>query len=138
MLDEEGLLDGDPNKDFFQLEEKWQPMAGTAVIVGHDLKTDAYRNPVMTVSDVADTCDPLLGLALHHCGQHAEARLHVERVVRIARLTPQAPSSGYEYDDRTAAATQLCHIRCLPICVTMPLVSRPSASVPVMMVCLFI
>jgi hypothetical protein len=29
-------------------------------------------------------CDPLLGLALHHCGQHAEARLHVERVIRIA------------------------------------------------------
>ena len=105
------------------LEEKWQPMAGTAVIVGHDLKTDAYRNPVMTVSDVADTCDPLLGLALHHCGQHAEARLHVERVVRIARLTPQVPSSGYEYDDRTAAATQLCHrttpprSACVRICV---------------------
>jgi hypothetical protein len=30
--------------------------------------------------------DPLLGLALHHCGQHAEARLHVERVIRIARV----------------------------------------------------
>ena len=55
-------------------------------------------------------CDPLLGLALHHCGQHAEARLHVERVVRIARLTPRVPSSGYEYDDRTAAGTQLSRI----------------------------
>jgi hypothetical protein len=55
-------------------------------------------------------CDPLLGLALHHCGQHAEARLHVERVVRITRLTPRVPSSGYEYDDRTAAGTQLSRI----------------------------
>jgi len=55
-------------------------------------------------------CDPLLGLALHHCGQHAEARLHVERVIRIARLTPRVPSSGYEYDDRTAAGTQLSRI----------------------------
>jgi hypothetical protein len=49
MLDEEGLLDGDPNKDFFQLEQKWQPMAGTAVIVGRDLKTDAYHDSVTTV-----------------------------------------------------------------------------------------
>jgi hypothetical protein len=55
--------------------------------------------------------DPLLGLALHHCGQHAEARLHVERVIRIARLSPQVPrSSGYGYDDRTAAGTQLSRI----------------------------
>jgi tetratricopeptide (TPR) repeat protein len=47
--------------------------------------------------------DPLLGLALHHCGQHAEARLHVERAIRIAPLAPQVPwSSGYGYDDRTA------------------------------------
>jgi hypothetical protein len=55
MLDEEGLLDGDPNKDFFQLEEKWPPMAGTAVIVGHDLKMDAYRDPIITVADIAGT-----------------------------------------------------------------------------------
>jgi predicted ATPase/DNA-binding winged helix-turn-helix (wHTH) protein len=55
--------------------------------------------------------DPLLGLALHHCGQHAEARLHVERVIRIARATPHVPSSsGYGYDDRTAAGTQLSRI----------------------------
>ena len=33
--------------------------------------------------------DELLGLALHHCGEHAEARLHVERAIRIARVTPQ-------------------------------------------------
>jgi predicted ATPase/DNA-binding winged helix-turn-helix (wHTH) protein len=55
--------------------------------------------------------DRLLGLALHHCGRHAEARLHVERVIRIARLTPQVPrSSGFGYDDRTAAGTQLSRI----------------------------
>jgi hypothetical protein len=53
----------------------------------------------------------LLGLALHHCGEHSEARLHVERVIRIARLTPQVPrSSGFGYDDRTAAGTQLSRI----------------------------
>jgi predicted ATPase len=55
--------------------------------------------------------DRLLGLALHHCGEHAEARLHVERVIRIARLTPEVPRSiGYGYDDRTAAGTQLSRI----------------------------
>lgn len=55
--------------------------------------------------------DPLLGLALHHCGQHAEARLHVERAMRTSRLTPQVPrSSGCGYDDRTAAGMQLSRI----------------------------
>jgi predicted ATPase/DNA-binding winged helix-turn-helix (wHTH) protein len=55
--------------------------------------------------------DPLLGLALHHCGQHAEARLHVERAMRISRLTPQVPrSSGYGLDDRIAAGTLLSRI----------------------------
>ena len=55
--------------------------------------------------------DPLLGLALHHCGQHAEARLHAERTMRISRLTPRVPkSTGGGYDDRTAAGTQLSRI----------------------------
>jgi predicted ATPase/DNA-binding winged helix-turn-helix (wHTH) protein len=55
--------------------------------------------------------DGLLGLALHHGGEHAEARLHVERAIRIARVTPQVPrSSDYGYDDRTAAGTQLSRI----------------------------
>jgi hypothetical protein len=55
--------------------------------------------------------DPLLGLALHHCGQHAEARLHVERAMGVSRLTPQAPrSSGYAYDDSIAAGSQLSRI----------------------------
>jgi hypothetical protein len=59
-------------------------------------------------------CDPLLGLALHHCGQHAEARLHVERVIRIAPLAPQVPrSSGYGYDDRrTRILAYLLDCRC--------------------------
>jgi predicted ATPase/DNA-binding winged helix-turn-helix (wHTH) protein len=55
--------------------------------------------------------DRLLGLSLHHCGRHTEARRHVERVIRVARITPQVPrSSGYGYDDRTAAGTQLSRI----------------------------
>jgi predicted ATPase/DNA-binding winged helix-turn-helix (wHTH) protein len=55
--------------------------------------------------------DGLLGLALHHGGEHAEARLHVERAIRIARVAPKMPrSSDYGYDDRTAARTQLSRI----------------------------
>ncbi len=55
--------------------------------------------------------DPILGLALHHCGQHAKARLHVERTMRISRVTPRVPtSSGYGYDDRTTTGAQLSRI----------------------------
>ena len=42
---------------------------------------------------------------------HAEARLHVERAIRIVRVAPKVPrSSDYGYDDRTAARTQLSRI----------------------------
>lgn len=55
--------------------------------------------------------DGLLGLALQHGGEHAKARLHLERVVSIARVMPQVPrSSNYEYDDSIAARAQLSRI----------------------------
>jgi hypothetical protein len=102
---------GDPS---FQMKALWGLFVERSIIGDYAVGATIARRFAAVAERLSlpiSVGDPLLGLALHHCGQHAEARQHVERVIRIARLTPRVPrSSGYGYDDRTAAGTQLSRI----------------------------